>query len=112
MSRSGRVILFVLAILVGLGAGLVYGWMVLPPRGDQASLQNLRMDYKTDFVLMVAELYEAENDLKAAQDRLSQIEQTSVGDLVSQAVLYARNIGYMAEDVQLMENLATALQSQ
>lgn len=112
MKRSGRVILFILAILIGLGVGLVYGWLVLPPTPDQAGLQDLRMDYKTDIVLMAAELYNTENDLQAAQNRLSQIEQNSVIDLVNQAVIYARDIGYLVEDVQLMANLATALQSQ
>jgi len=85
---------------------------VLPPTPDQAGLQDLRMDYKTDIVLMAAELYNTENDLQAAQNRLSQIEQNSVIDLVNQAVIYAKDIGYLAEDVQLMANLATALQSQ
>ena len=86
MKRSGRVILFILAILIGVGVGLVYGWLVLPSQPEEAGLQDLRMDYKTDIVLMAAELYDIENDLQAAQNRLSQIEQNSVIDLVNQAV--------------------------
>ena len=46
--------LFLLVILLGLGLGLVYGWVINPVSFQDTTLNNLRIDYKTDYTLLVA----------------------------------------------------------
>ena len=54
--RGLRVFFFFLAILLGVGIGLAFGWLVMPAAAPtNASLNQLRADYKTDLTLMIAE---------------------------------------------------------
>ena len=64
-----RWILFLITVALGLGAGLFYGWKINPGEYINTTPGSLRDDYKADYVLMVAEAYQAEADLNAA-DRL------------------------------------------
>ena len=59
---SSRWILFIIAILAGAGLGLLYGWVINPVDYVDTAPDTLRIDYKTDFVLMVAEAYQGESD--------------------------------------------------
>ena len=68
--RVSRFFWFLFSILLGATAGLVIGWYLSPvPMGD-ATPAALRSDYRTDYVLMVAQIYDAEKDLKKATQRL------------------------------------------
>ena len=49
-----RYIGFAIAIGAGLIMGLIIGWSVFPRNASEMPLKELRMDYKTDYVLMVA----------------------------------------------------------
>ena len=68
--RTWRFVFFALAILAGFAAGLGYGWLIHPVGYHSIDPQTLQIDYQTDFVLMVAELYRAEGDLAMALARL------------------------------------------
>ena len=49
--KSRRLFFFSLAILLGIGAGLAFGWLVRPPKAPtDASMTDLRTDYQTDVV--------------------------------------------------------------
>ena len=43
--------LFLLVIILGLALGLVYGWVINPVSFQDTTLNNLRIDYKTDYTL-------------------------------------------------------------
>jgi hypothetical protein len=110
--RTVRIILFLLAILVGVAAGLYYAWVINPGTPAAVTLPNLRPDYRTDYVLMVAESYQADNNLSLATGRLSALGPDSPARLAEQAILAARDLNYSVQDVQTLAKLAQALISQ
>ena len=106
-----RRVWFVLAILAGIALGLVYGWVVNPVQYVETSPDTLRADYKTDYVLMVAEAYHAEGDLSLAVRRLAILGNTAPLALAQQAIVYAGQAGYAAKDVDLMLKLSQGLKT-
>ncbi len=85
MSRWFR---FFIAIGLGVALGLIYGWLINPVEFVDVTPGTLRVDYKSDYVLMVAEAYRAEQDAAMAARRLSvlgnntPLELVRAGDLV------------------------------
>ncbi|HMB22266.1 MAG: hypothetical protein ACM33V_00025 [Chloroflexota bacterium] len=61
----------VLALLAGLGLGLVYAWVISPARVINAQPVSLRFDFKDQYRSVVAAAYEATGNLPRAQARLS-----------------------------------------
>jgi len=106
-----RWIRFFLAIALGAAAGLAYGWLVNPVKYVDTTPDTLRVDYKSDYVLMVAEAYSAGTDLALAARRLALLGDTPPAEIVRQATLFAESQGYTDADVVLMRNLLAALQS-
>ncbi len=106
--RRKRWLRFIVAIAVGVGLGLAYGWLINPVEYVDTSPATLRQDYKADFVLMVAEGYHLDGDLDAARQNLALL-----GDdpqtVVAQALQYATEIGYTPPDLYLMRDLLMAL---
>lgn len=109
--QTRRILFFVIAILVGLAAGVIYGWEVNPVQYADAAPDKLRMDYKTDVVLMAAELYHAEKDTDAAISRLAYVGDAPPLDIVEKAINFAERNNYAPEDMQLMWHLASAVDS-
>jgi hypothetical protein len=104
---------FLLTIAIGAAGGLYYGWMVKPVESFEASPANLRSDWKTDIVLMVAEAYEAEGDLTLAFRRLAMLEDTSPEESVQKALHFAVSINppYAEADLRLMQALLNAIKN-
>ncbi len=71
MYRVIRFVVFLLAIFIGLLAGIYYGWVANPVRYVDTSPDALRYDYKADYVLMVAEIYQQEDNISLAAHRLA-----------------------------------------
>lgn len=108
MSRWFR---FFIAILVGIAAGLLYGWVISPIEYVDTSPESLRIDYKTDYVLMVAEAYRVEKDVPLAARRLAFLGSGLPGEITLQAILFAERAGYTDSDLALMRTLSEALQT-
>ena len=108
--RSWRFAFFVLAILVGFAAGLGYGWAINPVQYRSTSPNTLQIDYRTDFVLMVAELYQAEGDLALALARLGFLGDAPPLVLMNESITYGDILGYADADLQLMRRLAFDIQ--
>lgn len=102
---------FFLAILVGGVAALYYGWKISPVKYVDTTPAMLRVDYKSDYVLMVAEAYSADKDLAQAVRRLSFLGNASPGEIVREAILFAESQGYTDADVARMHSLARDLDS-
>jgi hypothetical protein len=107
---SRRVIVFLLALAAGVGLGLLYGWVINPVQFVDTSPDSLRPDYKTDYVLMVAEAYAANGDLAWAARQLEDVGGSPLL-VAQQAVLQAQKMGYAATDLQNLARLAMALQT-
>ncbi len=106
-----RWIRFLIAILIGLAIGLAYGWLISPVRYIDTSPNTLRIDYKTDYVLMVSEAYQSDNNLDQATRRLALLGGVSPAELVAQAIQFAQKVGYTETDVTRMQALMSALQA-
>lgn len=61
----------VLALLAGLGIGLVYAWLVSPLRVTNADPRALRNDFKESYRSAIAASYAATGNLPRAQARLA-----------------------------------------
>lgn len=110
MGRRGRrIVLFILSILVGLTAGVAYGWVVNPVQYSDTAPDTLQVDYKADIILMIAELYQHEGDADLALTRLNFLEETSLIEIVEQSIAHAEECEYASTDIQLMEILASAV---
>lgn len=107
--RTRRYIFFFAAILAGFAIGIIYGWVINPVKYRNTGMETLRMDYKTDYVLMVAELYESEGDVPLALARLSYLETESPLALVTSAIDFAEDYNYTSEDLQSMWVLASGI---
>jgi hypothetical protein len=107
----GRWIRFFLAILAGVGLGLAYGWLVSPVRYVDTVPDTLRIDYKTDYVLMVAEAYQADGKLDLAVRRLAVLGSLPPAEQVYKAIQFGQKAGYIEPDLARMQALFSALQA-
>lgn len=106
MSRWFR---FFIAVAVGIGLGLLYGWVVSPVEYVDTAPETLRADYRADYVLMVAEAYQSEQDINLAMDRLTFLGFSPPLELVEEAMAYAVQKGYAPADLGLLRTLNDAL---
>jgi hypothetical protein len=104
-----RWIRFVIIIIVGIGLGLLYGWLVDPVDFVDTTPTTLRADYKADFVLMVAEIYGVDRDAEMAVIRLAYLGDPSPVDSVQNALIFAVDAGYGSEDLRILRDLSDAL---
>ena len=104
-----RILGFVIAILLGIVGGLALGWLVLPAGQANSTPDSLRIDYKADYVLMVAEAYSADHNLDQAAQRLAALGGSSPEGTANQAVLWASQHGFATTDLRKMADLATGL---
>ena len=100
-----------LALFIGIALGLVYGWVISPVQYVDTTPDTLRADYRADYVLMVAEAYQTEQDPALAVRRLAVLGSQAPGEIASQALADARQIGYSEADLALMQKLTTAMQA-
>ena len=104
-----RYLLFVAAILVGAGAGIFYSRVISPVELVDTSPETLSIDYKTDYVLMVAEAYSVEKDICLAFTWLSKLGSEETEEKINQALTFGMKVGYSPEDIALMNELKLAL---
>lgn len=106
-----RWVKFFLAITAGIVIGLVYGWVISPVEYRDTTPATLRFDYRTDYVLMVAEIYKSSRDADQAIHQLAQLGSDPPVDYAIQSLAYAAQMGYSSADLVLIQNLATAIQT-
>jgi hypothetical protein len=106
---SSRWVRFILVILIGIAAGLYYGWVVNPVKYVDAPPDTLRIDFKSDYALMVAEAYSQNQDLALARQRLALFSADPL-ELVDQAIKFGQGHGYAEQDLLELRALMEALQ--
>jgi hypothetical protein len=102
---------FILTLGIGATLGLLYGWVVDPIKYVNTTPDTLRIDYKSDYVLMVAEAFQTEGDLALAVQRLTLLGVSNPTEVVHRAVLFAEEQSYADADLNLMRTLEGALQA-
>lgn len=101
--------MFLLILILGLGLGLLYGWVINPVSYQNTTIDSLRVDYKTDYTLMVAEVYHQNQDLEWVMNRLTILEDKSPLISVENALLFASQAEYTLPDMFLLRDLHNAL---
>jgi hypothetical protein len=109
--KSNRWFFIILVFVIGIGFGLIYGWVIDPVDFFDLTPDTLRVDYKTDYVLMTAEAYRAEQDPGLAARRLAILGSQSPSAIASDALNYARVNGFSDSDIALIQELITAMQA-
>ena len=106
-----RWIFFLITFVVGLAAGLFYGWVINPVQYKDTSPDALRSDYRCDYVLMIAEVNHTNHDLNLAAQQLAMLGSQPPAQIANQALQYAIQVGYPENNTQLLRELTTALQN-
>ena len=106
-----RWIFILLTFVIGIGAGLAYGWFIDPVEFFDLTPDTLRADYKTDYVLMTAEAYRLEQEPGTAARRLAIFGAQSPSSIASEALDYAQTNGFPESDIALIQELVTAMQA-
>lgn len=107
--RKRRLIFFTLMIVLGIAGGLAYGWLLNPVQYDDTGPGTLGLGYKTDYVLMAAEIYAAEGDPVMAMARLTFLGEDPVLQIMDDTLAFAEEQQYNASDLQLMSDLRQAI---
>ncbi|HEY61730.1 MAG: hypothetical protein J7L73_06560 [Anaerolineales bacterium] len=100
-----RWIRFFFMIIIGVGLGLLYGWLINPVEYVDTTPDSMREDYRTDFVLMVAEMYQSDGNIDYAVQRLSFLGEGTPQEKVQDALLFASQVGYPLADLSLLKDL-------
>ena len=105
-----RWIKFLIAIAIGSGFGLYYAWVVNPVQVVDTTTDSLRIDYRSDYVLMVAEIYQLEGDPAEAARRLGRLGDEPPALIVQQAIIFYEQSPSTENDQALLVQLRDALQ--
>ena len=100
-----------LGLVFGLVIGLLYGWLIQPVEYVDTAPNTLHPEYRSDYVLMVAETYAAEGDIGRAQVRLASLGPQAPLESVEGAILYAVERGFSRTDLATLNRLAVDLRS-
>ena len=110
MTSSNWIKIFV-AALIGIALGLVYGWKINPTKYTDVTPNILREDYRADYVLMVAEAYQNEQDPGTAARQLAILGSESPAQIAASTLNYATNNGFTQNEILLLQGLLTAMQT-
>ncbi len=110
-TRMRRWVFPLIAGLVGIAAGLVYGRFINPVQFVDTTPASLRIDFRTDYVLMVAEAFHSDGDAQFAGRRLAIFGSEAPADIALGALHEAEKAGYSQPDIALLQELTRALQA-
>lgn len=104
-----RFFLFLVMIAAGAGVGLLYGWVINPVQYQDSMPDKLHPVYQADYVLMVAEIYQADQNLDEARQRLVFLGSRPPEEIAAEALQTARELDYQPADQERMVDLVEAL---
>jgi len=108
---QNRLLPLIIGLISGALIAVVYGWLVRPVEYIDTSPDSLRIDFRTDYVLMVAESYFADQDLTLAQVRLAALGPQAPDTYVTQSIDYALEHSFSQADLGQLNALAIALRA-
>ena len=96
-------------MLLGLAGGLYVGWVLSPVELVDVGPDFLRVDYQTDYVLMVAENYASRQNPEEALAQLEFLGDDNPLGRIETGLDFAEKAGYFSADLTLMRQLNNAL---
>jgi hypothetical protein len=106
-----RWIWILLAAALGIGIGLLYGWVIDPVDFVDLTPDTLRADFRADYILMVAEAYQTEKDTDLAARRLAIFGSDPPAGIAAQAFQFGPSAGFSASELTALEELVAALRA-
>ena len=97
--------------ILGIALGLLYGWILDPVKFVDTPPSSLRADYRADYVLTIAESFNASKDADFARRQLAILGTDAPAVLCARALQTARQVGYPPDDQALMQELMLAMQA-
>jgi len=110
-TMSSRLLRFLIGLALGVVLGLGYAWRIQPVAYYDTAPDSLRQDYRVDYVLMVAQSYQGEGDLRLALLRLAALGPQPPAEIVEDAAVYAEANGFGQVDREVLRQLADDLRS-
>ncbi len=107
---SSNWIKILIAVIIGIALGLVYGWVIDPIEYTDVTPNILREDFRADYVLMVAEAHQSEQDSETSARRLAILGSESPATITTSALEYANRNGFTQNEILALQNLLTAMQ--
>lgn len=98
-----------LGLALGLVLGLLYGWVIRPVEYVDTAPNALREDFRSDYVLAVAETYQAHQDLEEAQVHLATLGPEPAVNYVVNAIDYGVEHDMSQRDLETLNQLAVGL---
>jgi hypothetical protein len=100
----------ILALLTGLGLGLVYSWIISPARVIDAEPLTLRTDFKDQYRSAIAAAYAATDNLPRAQARLALLADSDPIEALHAQAQRMLGSGQSLEQADQVAALASALE--
>ena len=100
-----------IAVIIGITLGLVYGWVIDPIEYTDVTPGILREDYRVDYVLMVAEAHQSEQDPETSARRLAILGSESPEQIVASTLDFALENNFTQNEILLLQGLLTAMQT-
>jgi hypothetical protein len=104
-----KIIFILIALAVGIGAGLLVGWYVWPVTYTESAPTRMRQDWKDEAIWMAAQAFAYDRDLEAAQVRLHSLGSDDLGTLVLGRAEKAIAQDLPAKHITSLARLAAAL---
>jgi hypothetical protein len=108
---SPRILKLILPLAIGIAFGLLYGWVIDPVEYVDITPEILRADFRADYVLMVAEAYQAEENSELAARRLAILGADSPIQIEASTLDYARQQSFTSDEQSLLQDLLSAMQT-
>ncbi len=96
----------IIGIIIGLVLGVLYGWIIRPVEYIDTTPNTLRADYRTDYVLMIAETYSGDGDLDSALVRLAALGSQSPIEIVLEAIDFSIEADRPRSELEVLNHLA------
>jgi hypothetical protein len=110
-NRRGLVIAvpLILSLTVGLGVGLLIGWVIAPVKYVDTTIADLAPEAKEEVILLAASAYVCDRDLEKAQARLALLDAPNINQWVADLVDRYVSAGRDEADIRALVALATGL---
>jgi hypothetical protein len=108
---SSNWIKLIIAASIGIALGLIYGWVIDPIEYTDITPNILRADYRADYVLMVAEAHQSEQNPETAARRLAILGSESPAEMVASTLDYANKNNFTENEIVILQGLLNAMQT-
>ncbi|MHC1772595.1 MAG: hypothetical protein AB9907_12875 [Flexilinea sp.] len=98
-------------LLIGLLAGLFYGWLINPTRYIDITPQSLHRDFQKQYLLLIAQSYQANEDIGRSYARIKQMTDPVNPDSLREMLLEMETDPDYSEHFNVMRDLINDIDS-